>query len=114
MLTDNEEQDYYESPDYIEGVAIKVFKKNSILGENIVYSLPAPNRHEKLRDIISREFGAGSKRIDDSEEGFYSGNKSFMNRKEAMLHVRSIDNDRQLLDEFKNTTETDLQSIHLW
>lgn len=63
-----------------------------------IYSLPKPNRHHHIVELILKETGVASVDTDLEDEGFLDENKRFYNRKQGLYHARK---NNQIKDESK-------------
>jgi hypothetical protein len=111
-ITDEINKAIFEIPVFISGVALKVFRKGAMATKPVLFKLPAPARHENLKDAVKKQISKST--IDNIVEGFYTDEHDFLTREEAMVLVKSFKNGWQLTREYRETTDTKLQSIYLW
>lgn len=105
---------YTAEDEKIIGVAIKVIRKGTLNGNQTLLKALRPYRHEDVRRKNLQELGKNNPSVSNTIEGFFTNKERFLTRSEAMVLVRSQGDNNQLLLEYKNTNDHDLQSIYIW
>jgi dihydrofolate reductase len=96
--------------EHIEGVAVLVSGfRNKKARESVIYRLSQPARHEDVKAMVKRAISStvGLK----ITEGFYTNKHGFLNRTQAMTVAKEFG---QLNHAYRETTDTELQSIYVW
>lgn len=74
---------------------------------NEIYTLPPPNRHEDIRNLMLSD---GTSRV-DCTEGFITDARRFVSRYEAYRIAQKAD---QILPSQKDIPGLSLTTLHLW
>lgn len=99
--------------DNISGVAVKIMMTNP--DRSVIYKLPAPKRHEHLKELIHNHYKKKPEDLGQCIYGFYSAAHEFLTRKDAqVIAIRNRQIHPRELKEIKASGQTELQSPNVW
>lgn len=108
-ITEPTEHDF----DLIIGVAVEIKKEKP--SRSLIYKLPAPSRHDGLKDVVIKHTKNRPEQLGQCTYGFYTESGRFLNRTDAQkLAIKNGQISVIELKEIADHNQTELQSPNVW